>query len=142
MKYKGFTLIEMSLALSLMGILLLMGSEVWNILGQVHQLYSANQKHRYEEIRLRQILEQDLIMLTDWEQDERYLFTKANQQDTLISYHFHKDFVIRHTPFSKDTFQFSLSLQSRDQAYFVCLKDSLANIWLRQAIWSKAYAIP
>lgn len=142
MKYKGFTLIEVSLSLSLMGILLLMGSEVWNILGQVHLLYSDNQQHRYEEIRLRQILEQDLLLLTDWEQIDQQIFIRKNQQDTLLTYQFREDIVIRRSQFAIDTFKFSLFVQPFDQEMVVCLQDTLAQVWLRQPIWPKARAIP
>ncbi|MFK7921389.1 MAG: type II secretion system protein J [Bacteroidia bacterium] len=142
MKYKGFTLIEVSLALSLMGILLLMGSEVWNILGQVHLLYSDNQQARYEEIRLRHILEQDLLLLTDWEQADQQIFIKKDQQDTILQYQFQRDFVIRYSQFSIDTFRFSLNLQPFEQEMVVCLEDTLSHIWLKQPIWSKARAIP
>lgn len=142
MKYKGFTLIEMSLALSLMGLLLLMGSEVWNILGQVHRMYSDGQERRYEEIQLRHILEEDLFQYADWAQSGQWLLVQDQDWDTLIAYQFGRDYVLRKRMEQVDTFRFSLYVQPFEQESVVCLIDSTAKVWLKQDIWVQASAIP
>ncbi|MEL6842257.1 MAG: prepilin-type N-terminal cleavage/methylation domain-containing protein, partial [Bacteroidota bacterium] len=90
MKYKGFTLIEITLALSLTGIMLLLGGEVWQILSQIHALYADSQEQSYEAISLRSALTHDLNQYRNWRQ-----IGQQWQADDSVGYYFREKAVIR-----------------------------------------------
>lgn len=137
MKYKGFTLIEITLALSLTGIMLLLGGEVWQILAQVHALYTDNQERSYEEIRLRTVLEYDLNQHRHWQQIGQHW-----QADDSLRYFFHTGEVIRQQSSKSDTFRFSLYVQPFMKERVFCLMDSTDQVWFRYPLWPLARAIP
>lgn len=142
MKHKGFTLIEMSLALSLMGILLLIGTEVWSIMGQLHGLYAANQEKGYEVLKLRHALEYDLFKYPNWQQKAQTIFSQNGSGDTLVRYDFQQELVVRQEQGFSDTFRFSLYVQPFGSEAVVSVLDSNAAVWFRQETWSLAHAVP
>ncbi|MEL7532735.1 MAG: prepilin-type N-terminal cleavage/methylation domain-containing protein [Bacteroidota bacterium] len=142
MKYKGFTLIEMSLALSLMGILMLVGTEVWGVIGQIHSLYMAKQHKEQEALILRYALAQDLFYYPDWRLGDQAIYHIDEDEDTIILYVFQADQVIRQQRDYTDTFRFSLYVQPFEQEAVLSLIDSSASIWFQQKCWSLAHAKP
>ncbi|MEM6343889.1 MAG: type II secretion system protein [Bacteroidota bacterium] len=142
MKYRGFTLIEMSLALALMGILMLVGTEVWSIMGKIHALYSEQQSKGYESLILRQTLARDLYTYPNWQLSRQEVYHIVAENDTLIKYSFRPTQVLRRYGHFTDTFRFSLYVQPFGQDAVLTLVDSNAAVWFRREMWSLAHAIP
>ena len=124
----GFTLLEMMIALSLSGLVLLMGSGVYRIFISFQKNYEQKLDHTRELILLSSQLKKDFF--ASWEisaQKDGFTLQKRNNEP-LFAYSFSGRFAIRSHMLSTDTLSFKGYWQLDIEAQTLLLQDSLTGL--------------
>ena len=127
-RQKAFTLLEMMIALSLTGLVLLMGSGVYRIFISFQKRYEQKMEHTRELSMLSSQLKKDFFASWDISPRKNGFTLLKRNGEPLFSYAFADYLIIRSHLLSTDTLFFNGIWQADPETQTLLLQDSLTGL--------------